>query len=252
MKMQKTALPVAVALMSILPLGAKAQAQTPEFAAPAAGSATVSLAGRKAKGNFQSNTRLGFLNALLGSNKVDVYLDGKATYRNVREERPMKPKMVRAEGYSIQVNAAKIGVNYVNFTQDLLAGHDYTLVATGNLDNGGAVASVLVDVPNVVIAKTASNVVFVNASPDQTSATLLIDGQPVATDVLQRAYSPPVTIGAAKHIISVQQNDGATLVKPFKLKTKGATAITFILTGTAAGDDHYGLGLDRIEAKGPK
>jgi hypothetical protein len=251
MMMHKLALPALAALILTLPVKAKSQT-----AAEAEGgsSSVVSLdgSGLKGHGNFQSNTRLAFVNGLLGSNKVDLYLDGKSLYRNVREERPMKPKAVRAEGYSVQVNAAKIGLNYLDFTKDLLAGHDYTLVATGNLDNGGAAGAVLVDVPNVVIGKFATNVVFVNGSPDLTSATLLIDGQVVAADVLAGQYSQPVTIGAAKHIVEVQANGGGSLVKPFKVKTKGATALTFVLTGTVATDDRYGLRLEQIVAKGPK
>lgn len=210
----------------------------------AAALATVPCATAVAKKGSGSSSNFAYLNALLGSNKTDVYMDGKAVYRNARENRAMKPKKVNSEGYSIQVNAAKIGLNYLSGTAEFIAGHDYTLIPMNDLATGAA-TFLFIDLPTLIVPKYASHVVFAVAVADAQPVDLLIDGQIVASGVGPKAFAGPFVMAGGKHTAEVLSN-GVSVWYTKKLNLKSGKATTLVLTGTFASQDGYPVKLEDI------
>jgi hypothetical protein len=201
-----------------------------------------------AKGKFSANSSFGYVNALPGSNKTDVYMDGKAIFRNMGEGRAKKPKKMSSEGYSVQINAAKVGFNYLDLNIHLIAGREYTLIPMGSLENGTA-SSLLIDLPMQVIPKHSANVVLANAVADAQPVDLLINGQVVAMDVPAQAFTLPIAVTPGKQSIEVQV-DGVTVWQSNKVNLKKGQTNTMVLMGTAAPEDSYGIGMQVVASKG--
>jgi hypothetical protein len=204
---------------------------------------SVGLAGK-------SNTKSSFayLNALLGSDRTDVYMDGKAVFRNAREGRAMKPKKLASEGYSIQVNAAKVGFNYLDLTLNLVPGREYALIPMGDLTTTVPISAILIDRPSLIVPKFGSHVVFAVALPDAAPVDLLIDGQPIAVDIPAQGYAQAVPTAAGKHTVELQI-DGVSIYGPKKINLKKGQTTTLIATGTVASGDKNPVQLEDIVSK---
>ncbi len=202
-----------------------------------------------ARGIGPDRARLGFVNAIAGSGKVDLLADGHTLKRNIRYARPLAAKSLHAEGYSIDVDAAKIGLPYIDaFTADLQGGRDYTLVAYGNTDSSSPTAALLVDLPGLLIPKTDVHVLFTNAVQDSVSAELSIDDQVVFSNVVSGNYQGPQTINEGKHRVEVKVN-GITVFGPSVQKLKGGETLNLVLIGTAVEGDGNPLQLLKSEMK---
>ncbi len=218
-----------------LPASLSAQAESSTQAAP-----PIAMA------NAATHTSFGYLNALMGSSKTDLYMDGKAIFRNMKEGKAKKPKKMGSEGYSIQVNAAKIGLNYIDMTLNLIAGREYMLIPTGDVS---APQALLIDVPSLVVPKFASHIVFAVAAPDAAPVDVILDGQPFEVDVPAVAFSQPRATAAGKHILELQI-DGVPIYGPKKVNLKKGQTTTLILTGTLSPDDNEPLRLESVASKG--
>lgn len=199
-----------------------------------------------AQKNLSTSSGFSFVNGLNGSNRVDVYMDGKAIWRNAREGRPMKQKRLNSEGYIGSVNTAKSGFSYMAGALALTAGRNYTAVPT--YDSWGNPSILFIDLPHLVVPKYASHIVFGVAVPDAQPAELLIDGHVVASGIPHLGFAGPIVFPAGKFSLEVRMG-GQTVwyKKKFKLK-KGRTS-TIIMTGTVNPGDKHPVSLSNIVSK---
>jgi len=205
--------------------------------------ATLSAGGANTKSSFS------YLNALIGSDRTDVYLDGKTIFRNAREGRPMKAKTLTSEGYSIQVNAAKVGFSYLDFAATFVPGREYTLVPMGDLTTTAPPTAMLIDRPSLIVPKFGAHIVFAVAMPDTVPVDLLLDGQPVVADVASGAYTEAFATSAGKHTIELQV-DGVSIFGPQKVNLKKGQTTTLIATGTLDPSDKNKVDVEALPTKG--
>ena len=191
----------------------------------------------------------GYINGLFGSSRTDLYLDGKTVLRNAREGRPMKPKTLNAEGYTVQVTAAKVGFAYLDFPLSLTAGREYTLVPMGDLSTTAPVSYLLIDRPSLIVPKTASHVVFGVAMPDAPPVDLLIDGQIVATDIAVGLYTEAIPVIAGKHKVEMQV-DGVSIYGPKSVNLKKGQTTSMVAIGTLGTGDKIPVNLVDVATKG--
>lgn len=216
---------------------------------PATGSAADAQFSAE-KANAQK-ARLGLIHAIAGAGSVDMTADGKTLYRNIKYGLSKKPKLVNAEGYTVDVSAAKVGWPFLdNLTLSLQGGRDYTIIPYGDTSNSSPTLAAIVDIPGLLIPKTGAYLVFVNAVGDtDQKASLVVDDVPVLTDVAPGQFAGPFFIPADKHRVEVQVN-GQTIVSTGVKKLKGGQSHTFVLMGTADPTDNKPLKLAVSSSKG--
>ncbi|MGI8906416.1 MAG: DUF4397 domain-containing protein [Candidatus Sumerlaeaceae bacterium] len=201
------------------------------------------------RGIGPDKARLAFVHAIAGADKVDLLGDGRVLRRNVSYGRRLKPQSLRAEGYSLDVDAAKVGLPYIDaFTADLQGGRDYTFVAYGNTESSSPTLGLLVDVPGLLVPKDTVQLLFTNASPDSLPADLLIDGQVLYSGVASGSFQGPQPMDDSKHEVEVRIN-GLSVVGPTVKKFKHRETINLVLYGTALGEDGKPLQLLSSEMK---
>lgn len=159
----------------------------------------------------------------------------------------MKPKRLNSEGYSVQVNAAKIGLNYLDLNLTLVAGRDYTLIPMNDLATDGF-SALLIDLPHLIVPKYSSHVIFAVAVPDAQPAEVLIDGQVVISGVGAQTFAGPGAFAAGKHTAEIKVG-GVSVWSTKKLNLKKGKTTTLILTGTMRPDDSYPIRLEAIATK---
>ena len=215
----------------------------------AAGEGVASEQGITTRGIGPDKARLGFVHAIAGADKVDLVGDGRSLKRNIRYGRTMKAKSLRAEGYSLDVDAAKVGLPYIDaLAVDLQGGRDYTLIAIGNTDSSSPTVGLLVDLPGLLVPKSTVQVLFTNASPDAPSADLLIDDQVLFSSVASGTYQGPQEIDDNKHRVEVRVN-GVPVLGPSVQKFKDRQIINLVLYGTVLADDGKSLQLMSSDMK---
>lgn len=197
--------------------------------------------------NPATHSRVGFLHAMIGQGSVDLVADGKTLRRNIKYGRIMKPKTLSSEGYAIDVNAAKIGLPYIeNLPLAFVGGRDYSLIAVS--DDDVPTTMVIVDVASLVIPKDSAHVVFANASTDATSVSLVIDDQEFFAEIPPGTFAGPVAINKGKHRIGAS-SEGAEVLNTRTENLKGGRTTTFIVIGTVETGDGKPLRLEQIETK---
>jgi hypothetical protein len=197
-----------------------------------AGEAIVST-----KGIGPDRARLTFVNALAGSGPLDMSADGRIVERHVKEGRALKPKSLRAEGYSLDVAPAKVGLPLIdNFIANLLGGHDYTFVAYGDTAGSSPTQAMLIDAVGLLVPKDSVQLMFTNAAVDAESAELVVDDQVIYTAVTPGTWQGPQAVNAGKHRIEVRVN-GHTVASTKAKNIKGGETLNLVLYGTAIDSD---------------
>jgi hypothetical protein len=195
------------------------------------------------KGIGPDRARLTFVNAYAGSGPLDLSADGRIVEHNVKVGRALKPKSLHAEGYSLDVSPAKVGLPLIdNYTANLLGGHDYTFVAYGDVNGTSPTQALLMDVPGALVPKDTVQIIFTNAALDAELADLVIDDVVVYSSVAPGSYQGPQAVNAGKHRLEVRVN-GHPVISTNAKNIKGGQTLNLVLYGTTIGKDSQPLKL---------
>jgi len=199
--------------------------------------------------NPNKKASFAYVNAILGSEKTDIVLDNKTIYRNMRFGKMKKPKFINNEGYNVEINASKVGYNYLSFQLDVQEGKEYLVVPMGNLTTMDPLTSIVLTRPAQPVPKVGAHVAFVVAAPDATLVDLIINGNTIAADMNAGETTGPLATLAGKFEVELQV-EGVTVYGPKKMKLKKGKTTTFVMTGTVSSSDPFPVDLEMIATKG--
>ncbi len=181
--------------------------------------------------NLKGHSPFAFAHTLVGAQPLKLVADSRTRFRETKYGKSSGTKRLSAEGYSIDVIGKKISVPYLdNYTMTVHTGNQYAFALMGDVSTTTPPLPLIVEMPNVIIPKTDTHLVFANASPDSISLNVLVDGLLQREAIASGESTATLVLPAGKHQIEIYEGVDRRMTK--KLKLRGARTEVLFVAGT--------------------
>lgn len=194
------------------------------------------------RNSLSTHSPFAFAHTLVGAQPAELIADSRTVFRKTKYGKSTGAKRIRSEGYSIDVVGKKISVPYIDdLFLNVETGRQYAFALMGDVSTTTPPQALVVDMPNTIISKTDSHVVFANATPDGPPIDVFVDGLLQREAIASGESTSTLVLPEGKHIIEIYEGVDRRMTK--KLKLKGARTQVIFLAGTSETGDRNPLHL---------